>query len=104
MEGLSELGTHLYVQVVLLLEALLARLHGILDQLLELCALNHVEDICNPLVVQAVPVAFIREVPEGGCRRLGQLKHALNGEALNLRHCGHKDLVPADVLERITND
>jgi hypothetical protein len=43
-------------------------------------------------------------VPEGGCRCLGQLKHALNGEALNLRHCGHKDLVPADVLERITND
>ena len=103
MEGLSKLGTHFYFQVVFLLEAVLARLHGILDHLLELGALDRVEDIRNPLAVQAVPVSFIREVPEGGYRGLGQLKHALNGEDLDLRHSSHKNLVPANVLKRIIN-
>jgi hypothetical protein len=42
-------------------------------------------------------------VPEGGYRGLGQLKHALNGEALDLRHSSHKNLVPANVLKGIIN-
>ena len=73
MEGLSELRAHLNVQVVLLLEAFFARLHSVLDHLLELGALDRVENIRHPLAVQAVPVALIREVPEGGYRGLGQL-------------------------------
>ena len=104
MEGLSELGTHLCIQVVLLLEALLARFHGVLDHLLGLGALDRVEDVCNPLVVEAVPVALVGQVPEGSCLGLGQLKHALNGEALDLQHRGHKDLVPGDVLKSTTID
>ena len=103
MEGLSELGTHLYIQVVLLLKAFFSCFDSILDHLLEFGALNRVEIICNPLAVQAVLVTFIREVPEGGYRGLGQLKHALNGEALDLRHSSHKNLVPANVLKRLIN-
>ncbi len=103
MEGLSEFQAHLNFQVVLLLEAFFSCFDSILDHLLELGAFNRVEDIRNSLAVQAVPVAFIREVPEGGYRGLGQLNHALNGEALDLRHSSHKNLVPANVLKRIIN-
>jgi len=42
-------------------------------------------------------------LPEGSYRGFGQLKHALNGEALDLRHSSHKNLVPANVLKRIIN-
>jgi hypothetical protein len=37
-------------------------------------------------------------VLEGIRGRLGELKHVLNGEALDLWHSGNQDLVPADVL------
>jgi hypothetical protein len=38
-------------------------------------------------------------VLEGIRGRLGELEHVLNGEALDLWHRGHQDLVPADVLQ-----
>ena len=103
MEGLSEFRAHLNVQVVLLLEAFFSCFDSILYHLLELGALYRVENIRHPLAVQAVPVALIREVPEGGYRGFGQLKHTLNGEVLDLRHSSHNNLVPANILKHIIN-
>ena len=103
MEGLSEFQAHLNVQVVLLLQALFSCFDSILDHLLELSRLNFLQNICNPLAVETIPIAFIRKVPEGDYRGLGQVKHALNGEALDLRHSSHKNLVPANVLKCIVN-
>jgi hypothetical protein len=71
---------NLHQQVVLLLEALLARHYSVLDELLVLGALDGVEDICHPLAVEAVLVALVGQVPEGVGRRLGQLEHVLDGE------------------------
>ncbi len=104
MEGLSKFRPHLHVKVFLLLQAFFSCFDSILDNLLELDTLDRVELVCNTLAVEAVPVAFIREVPEGGCRGLGQLKIAFHDEALNLRQCCLKNLVPANVLKGITND
>jgi hypothetical protein len=38
-------------------------------------------------------------VPESVGRRLGQLEHALDCEALDLWNSSNKDLVPANVLQ-----
>ncbi len=57
--------------------------------LLELGALDCAEDVGDQLAIDTFSVALVGQVPEGGCGGLGQLKHALNGEALDLRHCGH---------------
>ncbi len=90
---------HLHQQIVVLLEALLARLDCNLDELLELGALDGVEDVHHPFAVEAVSVALVEQVPEGDLRRPCQLDHVLDGEALDLLHLGHQDLVPADVLQ-----
>jgi hypothetical protein len=61
------------------LEALLARLDGVLDDLLELGALDCVEDVNHPLAVEAVPAAMVEQVPECVFRRLGKLGYSLDG-------------------------
>jgi len=84
--------------IVLLLKSFFARLHSILDDLFKFGALNCKEDIRDPLAIETVPVPLVWQVLEGIRGRLGELEHVLNGEALDLWHRGHQDLVPADVL------
>ena len=65
------------------------RLDGVLDHLLELGALDRVQDVGRPLAVEAVPVALVGQVLEGVGRSLGKLEHVFDGKALDLRHGGH---------------
>ena len=95
---MSKLRAHLNEQVILLLKSFFARLHSILDDLFKFAALKSIKDIHEPLAIETVPVPLVRQVLEGIRGRLGELEHVLNGEALDLWHRGHQDLVPADVL------
>ena len=95
---MGTLGAHLNEQVILLLKSFFARLHSILDYHFKFGAVNCKKDIRDSLAIETVPVALVRQVLEGIRGRLGELEHVLNGEALDLWHRGHQDLVPGDVL------
>ena len=59
---MGKLRPHLHQQVVFFLEAVLARLDGVLDHLLELGALDSVQDVGHPIAVEAVPVVLVGQV------------------------------------------
>ncbi len=89
VESGRELRPHVDEQVVLVLQAVSPGLDGILDSPLELSPLHCIENIGEPLSIEAVPVALIWYVPESILRRFGEVQHVLNRQSLNLRHGGN---------------
>ena len=98
LEGLCELRSHGDIQVILILKALLARLHGRLDHPLEVRLVRGAEHVGQPLAVHVVPVPLVRQVPEDRRLAFGRLEHVLQGEPLDLLHGGDHHLLPLDVL------
>lgn len=62
LEGLGKIWPHFDIEVVLLLQSILSCLHGILDHPLKSRLVHGVNDICEPLAIQVVPVALIWEM------------------------------------------
>jgi hypothetical protein len=95
---LSEFGAHLNNHVALLLESGLPVFGGVFDHLFELCPVNSIEDVREPLAVHVVPVPLVGQVLHGILRLLCQVKHVLHSKTLDLGDSGNNQFVTFDIL------